>query len=287
MAKRGGGFTLIELLVVVSIIALLISILLPSLGKAKELANRAHCSANLRGITQSLIVYAQDQDSSFPAPVAPASGTTYARNLSVAGVSTSADAAMQLLSGNQQGSPLACLWMLNLRNQAAPKLFLCKSDKWVNGPAQLVDGTAKYFDNFQSPYQISYSISNPWSSTGALTPLWRGRDQSSSTPIASDMAPLSGDNGKNTALAPGSTSKDYNSDNHEGAGQNVSYADSHVEFVRNPYVGCNNDNIFTVGGAGMTGAAATLGGLAPGITSSDYPYDTVMTPIRQTSTGSL
>ena len=60
------GFTLIELLVVVAIIALLISILLPSLSRARELAKRAVCSSNLRGIGQGMHIYANDNREWFP-----------------------------------------------------------------------------------------------------------------------------------------------------------------------------------------------------------------------------
>jgi prepilin-type N-terminal cleavage/methylation domain-containing protein len=64
--KRFKAFTLIELLVVIAIIALLISILLPSLSKARELAKRSVCAANLSGQGKALAMYANTARGAFP-----------------------------------------------------------------------------------------------------------------------------------------------------------------------------------------------------------------------------
>ncbi len=101
--RRKRGFTLVELLVVIGIIALLISILLPTLKKAKESANRVKCQSNIRQIVLAMMMYSNDQKSKmylyssgpggndslyplhpWPAPKDPVSGPLYLLNIKAA-----------------------------------------------------------------------------------------------------------------------------------------------------------------------------------------------------------
>lgn len=74
MYNARSAFTLIELLVVISIIALLIALLLPSLSRAREQAKSVACLANIRGIAIASATYAYSDSAEQALPVHPLTG---------------------------------------------------------------------------------------------------------------------------------------------------------------------------------------------------------------------
>ena len=66
MARREKAFTLVELLVVIGIIALLISILLPALNRARAAAKQTVCLSQLRQIGQAMMMHANEHRNYFP-----------------------------------------------------------------------------------------------------------------------------------------------------------------------------------------------------------------------------
>lgn len=65
--RRNKAFTLIELLVVISIIALLMSVMMPALGRARNMAKTLQCKSNLRQFGLAFNLYAEDYEGKLPA----------------------------------------------------------------------------------------------------------------------------------------------------------------------------------------------------------------------------
>jgi len=77
--KQSGcpAFTLVELLVVISIIAMLLAVLMPALGKARDSAQKTVCKTNLHGLGLATLLYLQNNDNRFPAPPYSSTNKTY------------------------------------------------------------------------------------------------------------------------------------------------------------------------------------------------------------------
>ncbi|WCJ61022.1 type II secretion system protein [Fontisphaera persica] len=125
-AERGRGFTLVELLLVVAIIAILMALLLPALGSAKERARRVHCISNLRQVSLAFRLFALDHDGKYPWFLRRNEGGTY-------------------------GPRAAEIWrnVICASNElGTPKILICPSDSEITAVA--VDWSANAF-GFANP----------------------------------------------------------------------------------------------------------------------------------------
>lgn len=273
MVKRRKGFTLIELLVVVAIIALLISILLPSLSRARELAKRAVCAANLRGIGQGCHIYSNDNEEWFPNSFyKEPTLMTFPNATSVIFVGElSTNMTLQKTTNTwNRVHPSRSLFMLVIGGNSSPQQFICPSSGDVQDPLRNKDSGGEVaaqpgvnrFD-FKGYPNLSYGYQLPFGNKGKPR---NGMDPRMA--LSADRGPYfeaaatdanggTPDQERTSSVVPQGTDEEllkwpmerwrpYNSRNHNGEGENVLYADSHVEFSKRPIVGVNYDNIYTM-----------------------------------------
>jgi prepilin-type N-terminal cleavage/methylation domain-containing protein/prepilin-type processing-associated H-X9-DG protein len=274
-SQRKAGFTLVELLVVIGIIALLISILLPSLNRARETANRVKCASNLRQIGQAILLYSNDNRGAYPRTVAKTGTIKTQANMAatwgtgVQGSDPFIGAASATTGRPFENDVTAAMFLLLRTQDITSEVFTCPSS---NSEKDLFGGGTNApinRSNFTNSRNLSYSYQHPYPGTDAIGAGFKLNNSiGAEFAVASDMNPGTTPAGQDQVTIPTSTSsaKDMrlaNSNNHDKDGQNILYGDGHVAWESNPYVGVNRDNIYTA-------ATGTAGGNTNDMTVASY-----------------
>ena len=162
-AKPLGGFTLVELLVVIGIIALLISILLPSLNRAREAANSIKCLSNLRQLGLATTLFAADHKGFMPT----CSSDDLARQndpnhfkwaYRTSGNIMDSYSSLVAYMGRKFGDDNA---FMNLP-AGQSRVFQCPSDVWQDGSAtagyKIVNNVVPPADDPAGYFPVSYGV---------------------------------------------------------------------------------------------------------------------------------
>lgn len=274
------------LLTAAFIIAVLIflSTMLPPRAGSRSSPPRSVCASNLRGLLQAMFIYAADNGGTFP--VHSFEATTDDRDPAWHGVSwVGAMGSSESLRVSQEtsssfsprrGHPSRSLFLLVIGGECTQSQYICPSsgdrkDLLRNFGPDSTDEIESFgqpgrnrFD-FSGYDALSYAYQLPFGPKAQPFDKLDAR-----MVVVADKGPFTEDGGEGLARtrtrrdrlsgvqsmtwrdarsardAPPEKWRLNNSRNHNGEGQNIGFADGHVEFQKRPIVGVDNDNIYTL-----------------------------------------
>ena len=267
------GFTLVELLVVIAIIAMLLAILMPALGKVRQLAQRIMCSTNLSGLGKAMLTYSND-DKYESFPIAGASGSYWNTGASSTAGTCSWDWRISTFVNTATpgyATISSCLYLLVKIADTTPEQFICpgsdnKKFDLANYSLHSSYSTATFTDVWdfgrKSDAKASYTMGKGHNTYSYQLPL-PIRTGQTAYPISTTSNPAKAVMAdRNPYWQYGvtaylytintSSSKVYddsitngNNTYHQKEGQNVLYADNHAKFEKTANCAISQDNIYT------------------------------------------
>ena len=263
---RRRRITLVEVFVISGVAVALVGIIYV-IGSSRRhhssgSANRPWCMSNLRQIGLATILYANDNDNSLP------------------WLDAAAGEPVRMFTGAlgpRLPNDVTAAWLLPFQTQElSMERAVCPS---TDQPAwDDPDVPATLLTNWPGPQYLSYSFQNPYPAASADGWRWDAT-LGSDDPLAADQAPRT--LAAVTYQSSTAEMKGANSPNHNRNGQNVMYADGHVDFEATPFMGVRDDFIYAGRREPASEDEADFYTLPPGSPWNKPAdrFDTVMPPL--------
>ncbi|MBC8472145.1 MAG: DUF4190 domain-containing protein [Planctomycetes bacterium] len=250
----GRGFAIAGILSPVLGLLPLMAILLPALVRVNQMAFRTVCATNLSGLGKAMVIYSNDYDGEYPRAGGMNSRWSFTiqnwradNRYAAYGLGTDGSGGNATISSS--------LYLLVKYAEVTPKSFICKGDsgtkefkltEYAGGDIELIDlwdfgpNSSEHCSYaYHMPYGL-YALTtssepgmaiaadrNPW----MTSPAAEGKDAA----LLSSYNPTGGKEMVNVGNAIA----------HQEDGQNVLFMDNHVGFMKQPFCGINDDNIYT------------------------------------------